>query len=442
MVYIEEYDEDKEQYVFDPSRGAYTLAAANRRPRNRMAQLANLAGQTYAAGVALQKGVEQVSKLATSVKKAQDAVSKYAKDSKLTDYFKTQKPKDVEKAGKRSKRKATEDGVSQRSKSQRGYELNPKPFKQKYTKPKMVNKRKDRKNKGNKRKSSDKSMVTQTQLRQALKRLKPKLHWIKERHAGSQQWTSDINKCAYNEYVVGNTASIAAVMNDIIKKVVAAGAGNGTWQEKTLDMYQNSDLTSVNMRAAFKPVKNIIRLRNGTDQAMQCWIWSCSPKSHTSDTPKDLLISDLDDFYGGDSAWETEFLWWPKDCPKLRKEYKVTLFKKYTLRPGDEVHFMYKSPRFTWDEFRINEIGQYYHEKMCRFLLFRTQGMVVHDQTTTSNVGLGKSVLDLVWEIHYEVAKLEEDDVIDRYQVSKTSLASVTTGVAFDHAIAEESGEV
>lgn len=250
---------------------------------------------------------------------------------------------------------------------------------------------------------------------------------IKEKHIQSTQWTSSENKCSYHTLTVNNRDTIRTILNDAIRTNTATG-------ESTVD-YSTSTVN--NLKVKFKSTMMKIRIKNNSSFGARLHVWTVQPKRLDSTTVNSRIAAFFDD-QSGDSttSYETELTYWPKHASQFRMHYKMYDHKAYELAPGAECTVVRFGPKFTWNEDYENDHSNQYAPYRTRHFLFRLEGVVSHDQTTTTSVGVGESALDVVYEQHWTFQVQDHTRVVNYYLAN--SLPSLTTDTQFQGRNAEE----
>jgi len=121
---------------------------------------------------------------------------------------------------------------------------------------------------------------------------------------------------------------------------------------------------------------------------------------------------------------------------KLKGKIKLKFVsKKIRLNAGDEFHYKVDSG-YHWVNHEMFDIrSQTYLKGLTKSVVFRFQGVIAHDATTTSNVGYGDGTIDEVVEVaRYgkvvgmgSVTSIEEGDNLDAITTAEVDGPNVVT---------------
>lgn len=115
---------------------------------------------------------------------------------------------------------------------------------------------------------------------------------------------------------------------------------------------------------------------------------------------------------------------YPSDSPFWRANVKVMEHKSLRLEPGDELNIT-QSDAFTYDQEWTDEHATTWTRKYTRAIMFRITGVPAHDETTTTNVGLGDGGYDVVLHRRYEITTPSDIKTLN-YEVSNSYDALTT----------------
>jgi hypothetical protein len=250
---------------------------------------------------------------------------------------------------------------------------------------------------------------------------------IKEKHIASTQWSANENQCSYHTLTVNNRDTMRTILNDAIRTQQAGG--------ETIHDY--SVLTTNNLKVRFKPTKMKIRIKNNSSFGCRLHVWTVKPKRLGDST----VLSKMTDFFddqSGDSttSYETELTYWPKHASQFRMHYQMFKHKAYELPPGAECMVVRYGPSFTWNEDYENDHSKQYAPYRTRHFLFRLEGVVSHDNASTSTVGVGQATVDVVYEQHWTFTVTDHTRVTN-YYLSNT-LPAMANDTQFQVRNAEE----
>lgn len=231
------------------------------------------------------------------------------------------------------------------------------------------------------------------------------------------------NKCAYHSRPLGTLALYNAALDSGILQYDKQGAGQET--DKLDVTGGETGGSATNLRNVDVQVSAEARytFRNNTGVTTHMWYWIIAPRGNVNQGPQttyDQGILDLKDV-DGNANDSTQPCFWPKHSQQFNEKFKI--IKKCThivFYPGDEYSITMSAPKYMWsaeNDARMIAAGVQAN-KYTRYLFFRTQGSIAHDQTLPTDIGYAPSALDSIGEAKYKFRTQFQDA---RYiQVSNT----------------------
>lgn len=242
------------------------------------------------------------------------------------------------------------------------------------------------------RKRKKKSKVTFKDLKKKVNKIEKELKedegYMAFRYVESYQQISTVNNCVFGEYLLSNPSTIeSAVVSKIPYTNTAAPATKATF-----------DATTLNYPIRYKlnlKCKMVVR-NNGLQPGWLHWkvVASNSNDSNAplTDLSAQLTIQNLTAALTN-STTHPGFYW--SDCKNIGKFWKTVSSEKCFLNPGDECTIFHNED-FVYDPEDHDRQSESYMKKYSRFIILRSMGVVSHDKTTTTEVGISDTRFDIV----------------------------------------------
>lgn len=313
------------------------------------------------------------------------------------------KRKRMQKNGKRgSSRSSGSSGRYQSLSSHRVY-LNPK---------KSSKKKRSKRSKGLSKK------YVQRVVRNAMNKIPGRVYSY--RNCDTMQLTSSKNQCGYhNDAFPVLDATMATVASQYCKQLTSAGA------IETISY----DIANTNL-VLRGTLKKFIQLRNNSSFSAEIHIYYLVPKQQTTVNPKTQLIDGLDEYDLADGGLETNICYFPSDSKSFRQSWKILKRSgKLVLEAGASAE-MVCSRKIWWSSGYSDNHSLDYQPGFSMPILFRIQGAIAHDQSTTSNVGIGETTVDVLQRNHIDVKGVGMSNQLPHTEAAG-SLATLTTSTQF-----------
>lgn len=138
-----------------------------------------------------------------------------------------------------------------------------------------------------------------------------------------------------------------------------------------------------------------IEFRNNYIVPCDIAVYLCTVKQDTNINPSTAVTNGLADVGNPDST--SPFVW-PTDSPQLTDLWKIESTKKIRLEPGQGFTTSHNSGWFDYDT-SLADSHALAHQKgyKCFAWLFRIQGVIGHDDTSTTLFGLLPGGVDYTW---------------------------------------------
>lgn len=138
---------------------------------------------------------------------------------------------------------------------------------------------------------------------------------------------------------------------------------------------------------------------------------------NTSTLPVAYMLADDANF--GITDADTNYQIWPSDFPALRKTWKILKVDKAVLNAGDELQSVHLRPRFKYNPETKDALLVTYL-KGDVWCVIRTQGVLCHDVTTTTEIGLCETRLDCSLSKRMDV-RYSSDAKFTKFETSEFS---------------------
>lgn len=168
-----------------------------------------------------------------------------------------------------------------------------------------------------------------------------------------------------------------------------------------------------------------VTFRNNQCIPLKATFYELSMKQSTTITPTTAIFNGLDDRGIPASTAANMVAYWPTDSMVFNEAYKIEQKEKLYMNPGDEFSM---TVRTGWQKYNVDirdhGVRQTFDKDLnTRFIMVRLEGVIVHDSTDASIVGLGPARLDQVILLVSEVKVPDEGNL--RRVVNLNSLPSV-----------------
>lgn len=136
---------------------------------------------------------------------------------------------------------------------------------------------------------------------------------------------------------------------------------------------------------------------NNTTYPAKLIVYVCMPKIDTDVVPTADIITGANEMAQSAAGWATEPFFYPGMSHTFKRKWRVVKSQSIRINPGDSTMFSVNLPLMC----RMNESADdtsslAYLRNRSAVILTRLEGVVVHDQSTTTNVGIGETNLDVI----------------------------------------------
>lgn len=201
-------------------------------------------------------------------------------------------------------------------------------------------------------------------------------------------WThiNAANQCAYSEYPAFDNALIESVLDDLPYVDRAT-----TPALDTVDL-RNQGLE---LNLGIRDIYSKITARNNYAIPVIADLYMLQIKNQSDIADIATMLNTADDQLQVATA-STNVMTHPSDFKLFNETFKVLKHQKATLDAGDEFVMTYTRKNHSYDTEYVDDLSNPTYYKGNIAFLLRTQGVVAHDATTDTNVGLGDGQLDVV----------------------------------------------
>lgn len=236
------------------------------------------------------------------------------------------------------------------------------------------------------------------------KRTKKYMKKIAENAADSSTLTwRDINSgqisCEVNEVSYSNFDFLdVAMIENALDNAVILDPNAGTLAKVNVDLTTIDGLKSRILNAKF-----LIVLRNNgfTPCDIKCYHVFAKRRMSSSENMTTVFEDGLEDI-GITTGEQTNPRFDIYDSPRFRQYFKIFKVKKYRVNAGDEVTLeLNRHKAFNYDPDLIDQYSANDKQPgIFQGIIVRMEGVVSHDDTTTSNVGTCNATLDWITKTH------------------------------------------
>lgn len=228
--------------------------------------------------------------------------------------------------------------------------------------------------------------------------------------------TTGKNTCNYFSFSCGGEADFDNMMTGVQQVTINTADGTAI---KTADFRLIDGSLGIKSRQTKK-----VQFRNNSCFPLKATFYELSIKLSTSKSPVQAIFDGLLD--RGITATAANMLsYWPTDSPIFNEAYKIQQKEAVYMNPGDEFAM---TVRTGWQIYNVDvkdhAVRHAYDKDLnTRFIMVRLEGVIVHDATTDTDVGLGPATLDQVIYLTSEVKIPDEGNL--RRAVFTNSLSTV-----------------
>lgn len=200
------------------------------------------------------------------------------------------------------------------------------------------------------------------------------------------QVTSVQNRCGYGEGAFLNPTIIETAI-DALPYVNPAAPGTPA----TFDTTQLTQPTKLKIHCHAKVI-----MRNNYLYPVNVRCYVLKPKVDQNTTPQAAVTGGIGEQASGPGVYSTTAPFtYPTDSKEFRDTFKVLNSCDIRLQSGDECIVPYNEYIWYDQEFRDNNTDTYL-KKFSRMFFIRVVGVVAHDVTTSTNIGIAPTALDCV----------------------------------------------
>lgn len=159
------------------------------------------------------------------------------------------------------------------------------------------------------------------------------------------------------------------------------------------------------MKTKLLNARKMFNFRNNGHMPVKLQVWWTQCINDTDEAIVSTMTSEGATIDGlGGTFSITDPRYYPWDTNSWTKMWKVFKHRKYMLQGGDEVDInMNRWKPYLYDYTTAAHATQLsYIKGLSQMILIRFEGVTSHDQTTTTNVGLGDGTIDYVIREHYK----------------------------------------
>lgn len=288
-----------------------------------------------------------------------------------------------------------------------------------------------RKGRGKKKPTSLKIKVKK--LAKAVKSLTVNTTTNTIKYVSTGQTTSAINQCGYSTHFVGNYTALETVANTDLRQIHVDDA-TGTVEEVVSTGLANSD-----GKVHFKKIRMTIVIRNNFHTPCQLKVYHFECKDDTSESPTGLLTEEQTNNWINVTAI-TSPAYYLSQGTLLRKYWKSLGVQTIMLNPGEQTTLVQEVPGFVYDGKAYDLAAISYRRKNTRCLVWRQQGVVCHDDTTETLVGIANTSLDYIVTREYVVELPGGAQAVSKVITANETYGAVTTASFMGSGNAEING--
>lgn len=233
----------------------------------------------------------------------------------------------------------------------------------------------------------------------------PVMDPIKWKLIQSVQWLSTQNLCEYHSIALGDRTQLQEILQQKFQTLVKSGL---IWDPTVVDFTSTQSGNSIpNVKFRVKNSYMKIRFKNNTNFGAKMHLWTAKPKKGTNEGPKGKYQIGLANEFGESAAaipaQYRELTYWPKHSTEFNRYYSLYNHVFVDMLPGEEYVYFVRVKPYTYNNDLENnmDVQWLYRPHRTRFLFARTEGVISHDAATDTNIGIGESQIDVVYEQHY-----------------------------------------
>jgi hypothetical protein len=278
-----------------------------------------------------------------------------------------------------------------------------------------------------KRRKYSRRPFSKAQFRKILRLIKnPPEEPVRRKIIASFQFTSGENQCSYHTVSVGQRA-------EFLGQFDPGSGGTGFTELAPTTGTQVRDDFLEETQQKFKVKQYLkVRFKNNSQFGIKLHIWLCRAKRGTDTQPVQMLRNAMDDEDGPavDVDLEEEVPNWPHEATTFKKFYKLSRHKFVNLIPGGEFVWSYRCKPYVYDVDFEAENPLNYRRHRSAFCFWKQEGVIGHDATVTSNIGITRTILDTVYEKHYSAQRYS--NILAPTITVANQLEAMTEAVTFD----------
>lgn len=202
----------------------------------------------------------------------------------------------------------------------------------------------------------------------------------------SGQITSAANQVSFNEIAISTPPNIEGILATMPYVNTATPGTNAAFDARAINQPNNWNIK----------LRGNLKLRNNWYMPINGKCYLVTPKIATSVAPGTALgYVSKQQYSGGTAPAATDLGLYPWDVPDFMDTYKIMETKAFYLNAGDlfEINF-YKDIKY--DQEMLDNHANTYLPGFSYFYIIRLEGVVCHDSTTTTNVGISSTKCDWV----------------------------------------------
>jgi len=266
--------------------------------------------------------------------------------------------------------------------------------------------------KGRKRQKKHKSKLLSIIHREQAKTLGKLFSY---RDCRSTQRTSNANECSYGALDFGVHSTLDTIASTYGKQLSSTG---------TIETIDYSDTDGHSLKLKGNCSAKII-VRNNSAFGAELRMYAVVPRQDTSVSISSTITSGLDDFSLSDGGLETDICYYPSDSKLFMSTYKIVKRVKVVLEPGASIEFHANRDLYWSQDYKASH-NLSYPKSSYMGILFRVQGVVSHDATTNTQIGVGPTQLDVMYLGKYDVRGVGSYNQME-HTVGTGSLGTLST---------------
>lgn len=213
------------------------------------------------------------------------------------------------------------------------------------------------------------------------------------KYISSTYLRSSQNACAYTDVLPVTTGLIEANILPYLKYFNPSTPGTLITTDFTSGIFSKEVL--LNIYAS-------ILLRNNYHVPCVCDVYLCGVKNDTDVAPSTYVTDGLTDI--GLSSPSTNIVGYPTMSDSFMDNYKIVKHSKIKLKAGEEAHLSHNTGKFTYNPQLVDIHNLSYQKEYKSFVyLVRVQGVVGHDNTTSTQIGVLAAGVDMLLKLNATV---------------------------------------